>query len=131
LKFALLLELSHRVDLTIGVDAVKQAIGLTDFLKGALRNLFAQEFAFTQPMKDRQKILRLVTARPGIVRRDLLRASSLLARPFEDVIRTLVQEETILQQDGGFYPVTDPSVVSAPGSSRSTDTIHSINTGGK
>ena len=57
--------------------ALTSAIGLTDFLKAALGKLFEEEIAFTPGMKDRQKVLRLITNRPGISFRDLLRASSL------------------------------------------------------
>ncbi len=124
LKLAVLLEMSHRVDLRVSVDAVRQAITITEFLKSSLRVLFQQDFAFTQPMKDRQKILRLVLSRPGVSRRDLLRASNMLARPFEDVLRTLTQEDSIVVREGKYFAThdDDASVSSAAVSDGPTDT---------
>jgi hypothetical protein len=124
LKLAMLLEMSHRVDLRIGVDALRQAITIAEFLKSSLRALFQQEFAFTQPMKDRQKILRLVLSRPGISRRDLLRASSMLVRPFEDVLRTLTQEDSIVLRDGHYFATLDDAAAVSSGavSTGTTDT---------
>lgn len=120
LKFALLLHVSERQDLTISRDAVVKAIELVGYLKTSLAALFAQDFAFTQPMKDRQKLLRLITDRPGIKRRDLMRASSMLVRTFDEVIRTLRAEESVEERDGGYYPA-DPSAMSAPVSDGPTD----------
>jgi hypothetical protein len=59
--------------------ALKSAIGLTDSLKAALGKLFEEEIAFTPGMKDRQKVLHLITNRAGISFRDLLRV---LLTPF-------------------------------------------------
>ena len=66
--------------------ALTSAIGLTDFLKAALGKLFEEEIAFTPGMKDRQKVLRLITNRAGISFRDLLRASSLTKKQLEPAL---------------------------------------------
>lgn len=120
LKFALLLHVSHRQDLAITRDAVVKATELVAFLKASLTALFAQEFAFTQPMKDRQKLLRLVMGRPGIKRRDLMRSSSMLMKTFEEVMRTLQAEESVEFRDGCYFPI-ELSAPSAPVSDGTTD----------
>lgn len=108
LKVSMLLAISHRVDLRVGIDAVKQAIEIAEFLKRSLRHLFKADFAFTPGMKDRQKLLRLIANHPGgIKRRDLLRASSMLARAFDDITKTLIQEETVVLHDGKFHLAED------------------------
>lgn len=133
LKLAILLELSSTGSRVIGDDALESALALTAFLKNSLRWLFEEEFAFTEPMKHRQKLLRIVRARPGVERRDLIRASSLLMREFTPVIDTLLQEQSIELRDGGYWPLVDgveacdiqwgtASDASAPVSSRGTDT---------
>ncbi len=114
LKFAMLLEMSYRETLLVGLEAVEQAVQITELLKRSLKNLFLQEFAFTQPMKDRQKLLRLVSNRPGISRRELLRASNLLARAFDDVLNTLVQEGSVVKEGAGLYPCREVNALSAP-----------------
>jgi hypothetical protein len=114
LKFAILIQLAHDQTLTISPAALESAIELTDFLKASLRYLFAEEFAFTEPMRNRQKILRLVRARPGIERRDLMRAASLLVRDFEQVVSTLSAEERIERRGKQFFAletsVSQPAV---------------------
>ncbi len=59
LKIAMLLQLAHDARLVVSPEALESALGLTDFLKASLRHLFAEEFAFTEPMRNRQKLLRL------------------------------------------------------------------------
>ena len=46
-------------------DTLRSAIGLTEYLKAALRHLFEEEFAFTKDMQDRQRVLRIVRQRSG------------------------------------------------------------------
>jgi hypothetical protein len=105
LKIAMLLQLAHNRELEISPAAMTSALSLTDFLKASLAHLFAEEFAFTKPMQDRQKLLRLVRKHPdGISRRDLMRASSMLARDFEAVVSTLQQEELIVSKGRVFFP---------------------------
>jgi hypothetical protein len=113
LKLAMLIQLAHDRSLEISPAAMASALSLTDFLKASLRHLFAEEFAFTKPMQDRQKLLRLVRKNPaGISRRDLMRASSLLARDFDNVVSTLRQEELIVS-DGGLLKPADLAAESA------------------
>jgi hypothetical protein len=106
LKLAMLIQLAHDRSLEISPPAMASALSLTDFLKASLRHLFAEEFAFTKPMQDRQKVLRLIRKhQSGISRRDLMRASSMLARDFEAVVSTLMQEEVITRTDNRFIAV--------------------------
>lgn len=122
LKIAMLLQVAHDGALVISPEALTRAIELTDFLKASLRHLFAEEFAFSEPMRNRQKLLRLVRRYPkGISRRDLMRASNLLARDFDQIVSTLQQEERITLTAGGFIPL-DSSAESAPVSEPGTDT---------
>ena len=64
LKLALVLHVGTAGTLLMDDAALTSAIGLTDFLKAALGKLFEEEIAFTPGMKDRQKVLRLITNRP-------------------------------------------------------------------
>jgi hypothetical protein len=106
LKLAMLLELSSTGGRVVSDDSMESALDLTEFLKSSLRWLFEEEFAFTEPMRNRQKILRLVTAHPGIKFRDLLRASSLLKRDAMPVIDTLVAEQSVEFRDNGYWVVS-------------------------
>lgn len=117
LKFALLLQLATDRNTTIGADSLHRAIALTEALKNALRWLFESELAFTEDMRNRQKILRTVQRRPGIGRRELLRSSSLLLTKLEPIIRTLTAEGVIEYRDRGYWP----SVVSDGVSEGRTD----------
>lgn len=122
LKIAMILQLSHNRDLSIALPTLESAIALTDFLKATLRHLFAEEFAFSEPMRNRQKVLRLIKARPGIERRDLMRSASLLLRDFDQIVSTLSAEEIIERRGKQFFPV-EVSAPSAVVSSVSTDTV--------
>jgi hypothetical protein len=125
LKLAILIQLAHDQSLTISAAALERAIALTEFLKSCLRHLFAEEFAFTEPMRNRQKLLRLIRNRPGIERRELMRASSLLVRDFEAIVSTLSAEELIERRGKQFFPlessVSQQSVSEAP-----TDNVRSM-----
>jgi hypothetical protein len=123
LKLAMLLQVSSNSDLVISREALASALSLTDFLKASLRHLFAEEFAFTPQMQNRQKILRLVRKSPdGISRRDLMRAASLLARDFDAVVSTLIQEERICQR-GKTYVAAELAERSVPVSEEPTDSF--------
>jgi DNA-binding MarR family transcriptional regulator len=55
-------------------------------------------------MKDRQKVLRLITTRAGISFRDLLRASSLTKKQLEPALERLLCEGTVRREkDGCLY----------------------------
>jgi hypothetical protein len=120
LKLAMLLQLAHDRSLTITPEILESAIALTEYLKSALRHLFDEEFAFSEGMKDRQRVLRIVRARPGISFRDLLRASSMLKKNLAPVLDTLRAEEAIEFRDQLYFPA---SVASEPVSEKSTDTV--------
>jgi Protein of unknown function (DUF3987) len=109
LKFAMLLQVAHNRALVMAPEILASAIHLTEFLKAALRHLFDEEFAFTQDMRDRQKVLRLIRGRPGIVFRDLSRAASMLKKHLIPVLETLRAEEHIELRDQGWWPMSDTS----------------------
>ena len=125
LKLALVLHASTAGTLLMDDAALTSAIGLTDFLKAALGKLFEEEIAFTPGMKDRQKVLRIITNRAGISFRDLLRASRLTKKQLEPALDTLLCEGTVSREkDGRLYL----SAVSVPVSVGATDTVGPINT---
>jgi hypothetical protein len=109
LKFAMLLQLSHDAAPEISTDSLNRAIELTEFLKRALSHLFAEEFAFTREQQDRQKVLRHIRAKPGIVQRDLMRACSMSKRDMTLALDTLQAEERIRRVAEGrtisFWPI--------------------------
>jgi hypothetical protein len=110
LKFAMLLQLARDRSLVITSDTLERALSLTEFLKRSLRHLFEEEFAFTRDMQDRQRVLRAIQRRPGILYRDLLRASSLLKRQLDPVLDTLSAEGVVDRRPGdgktpaGYWP---------------------------
>jgi hypothetical protein len=105
LKIATLLQVSHNQQLCLTADSMERAIALTEFLKGSLRQLFAEEFAFSKDMQDRQRVLRAIQKRPdGVARRDLMRASSLLMRQFDGIIDTLIAEGRVVHRDKLYFP---------------------------
>ena len=125
LKLALVLHVGTAGTLLMDDAALTSAIGLTDFLKAALGKLFEEEIAFTPGMKDRQKVLRLITNRPGISYRDLLRASSLTKKQLEPALETLLCEGTVRREKDGCLYV---SALSVPVSKAPTDTVSPIST---
>ena len=119
LKLALVLHVSTAGNLLMTDAALDAAIGLTEYLKLALAKLFEEEIAFTPAMKDRQKVLRLITNRSGLSSRDLLRASSLTKKQLDPVLETLLWEGTVRREKDAIYL----SAVSVPVSEGVTDKV--------
>ena len=119
LKLALVLHVSTAGNLLMTDAALDAAIGLTEYLKLALAKLFEEEIAFTPAMKDRQKVLRLITKRSGLSYRDLLRASSLTKKQLDPVLETLLCEGTVRRERDAIYL----SAVSVPVSDGATDKV--------
>jgi Protein of unknown function (DUF3987) len=119
LKLALVLQVATFGTLVMNDQALTSAIELTEYLKLALAKLFDEEIAFTPAMKDRQKILRLITKRSGLSYRDLLRASSLTKKQLDPVLETLICEGTVRREKDAIYL----SAASAPVSDRPTDKV--------
>jgi len=84
-------------------DALDRAVGLTEFLKAALRHLFAEEFAFSKPMLDRQRVLRFIRSRPGCKRRDILRSCSLILKELWPVLASLDEKGRVARRDDDTY----------------------------
>jgi hypothetical protein len=103
LKLAALLQLSHNRDRVISQDALDRAIGLTEFLKAALRHLFAEEFAFSKPMQDRQRVLKFIRQHPGCKNRDILRNCNLILKDLWPVVSSLEAEGRIVTNTEGTY----------------------------
>jgi len=80
----------------ISTANMTDALNLVGWLQTNLRRLFSEEFALSsKAMQDRDRVLRLVarhSGNGGVSRRELLRASSLLARDFQPVLTTLEEE---------------------------------------
>ena len=75
---------------------------------------------------EQAKVLRLITNRPGISFRDLLRASSLTKKQLDPALETLLCEGTVRQEKDGCLYV---SALSVPVSKAATDTVSSISCG--
>jgi hypothetical protein len=120
LKFAILLQLSADRSLVISVDSLERAIGLTEFLKASLHQLFEDEFAIGKDMQERQRVLRAIQRHPGISQRDLMRSASLLKVKFDQIIATLLAEGRIDKRDGTYF--AEASSQSVPVSDWGTDT---------
>jgi hypothetical protein len=84
-------------------------LNLVGWLQDGLQKLFADEFTFSKDMQDKQKILRLITNKPGIPRRELLRASHMTVKVFDPILDTLRQEGSAVEQktaekERGWFP---------------------------
>lgn len=114
LKMALAINVSaDDVDnpLLMSEAAIEAAIGLTEFLKLSLAQLFDEEIAFTPDMRNRQKVLQMIRRKPGIAFRDISRNANLLKRPLEAVLETLKAEGLIDCKEGRFFPVSESVAV--------------------
>lgn len=108
LKLAGLVQLSQNRDLVLTADALERAIGLTEFLKAALRRLFAEDFAFSKSMQDRQRVLRYIRNNPGCKRRDILRNCGLILKELWPILSSLEEEGRVAPgADDTYLPVTD------------------------
>lgn len=110
LKFAGLLQLADDPStLTISALALTDALNLVGWLQDGLRQLFADEFTFSKDMQDEQKLLRLITNKPGITRRELLRASHMTVKVFDPILDTIRQEgsareDKTAEKERGWFP---------------------------
>lgn len=105
LKLAAILQVSHDRDRVVSRDCLDRAIALTEYLKASLRYLFAEEFAFSKPMQDRQRILRYVRDHAGCKRRDILRNCNVLIKELWPILGSLKEEGRIVQAgDETYWP---------------------------
>jgi hypothetical protein len=103
LKLAAILQVAHNRERAVTRDSLDRAIGLTEYLKASLRYLFAEEFAFSKPMQDRQRVLRYIRDHAGCKRRDILRNCNLILKDLWPVIGSLKEEGRITEGDGETY----------------------------
>jgi hypothetical protein len=105
LKLAAILQVSHNRDRVVSRDCLDRAIALTEYLKASLRYLFAEEFAFSKPMQDRQRILRYVRDHAGCKRRDILRNCNVLVKELWPILGSLKEEGRITEAgDETYWP---------------------------
>jgi hypothetical protein len=111
LKMALILHVARTMTLEMDEAALNSAIGLTEFLKAALAQLFEEEMAFTPDMKHRQKVLKQIRQHPGIHFRDVSRNTNVLKRQLDGILETLVAEELIQTKAKCYWPAVGPSAI--------------------
>jgi len=105
LKLAAILQVSHDRSRVVSRDSLDRAIALTEYLKAALRHLFAEEFAFSKPMQDRQRVLRYVRDHVGCKRRDLLRNCNVLIKELWPILGSLKEEGRVTEAgDETYWP---------------------------
>jgi hypothetical protein len=105
LKYAVLLELSISGSLRVSTATLEEALELVDYLKAVVTHLLRTEFSQTESAKKCQRILRVITERPGSKRGVLLKTTGYDAQELTRALSTLQEQEDIYQQDGGFWPV--------------------------
>jgi hypothetical protein len=103
LKLAAILQVSHDRERVVSRDCLDRAIGLTEYLKASLRYLFAEEFAFSKSMQERQRVLRYVRDHAGCKRRDILRNCNLILKELWPILGSLKEEGRISEAGGETY----------------------------
>jgi hypothetical protein len=104
MKFAGLLQLADDpTSLNISPLALTDALNLVGWLQDSLRQLFADEFTFSKDMQDRQKLLKIITNRPGILRRDLMRAAHMTVKQIDPILDTIRQDGSAVEQQKGWF----------------------------
>jgi hypothetical protein len=112
LKLATIITVATSGTLMMTDEALTSAIGLTEFMKAALGQLFDEDLAFTPDMRNRQRVLQAIRRHPGIAFRDLSRNSSLLKRQLDAVLETLRAEGLVETRDKALWPVGESVAVS-------------------
>jgi hypothetical protein len=89
------------VHFIIEPEALSRAIALVEFLKQTIIRLLGQELAPSKTAAAFQKVLKLVRQSAGgrITRRDLQRRSNFLADDFNKVMRSLLQDGRLKQEE--------------------------------
>ena len=97
LKFSMIFCLSQH-KMRIEKEHMDAAIEIANYLKQAVLFLLSEELAWTNHMKMKRKIVRLLKAAGGTdTRSNLMRRSSLSKRELDSVIETLIASEIVKQ----------------------------------
>jgi hypothetical protein len=105
LKYAMLLELSISGRLQLSTAALEEALELIDYLKAVVTHLLRTEFAQTDSAKKCQRILRVITERPGSKRGSLLKTTGYDAQELTRALTTLQEQGDVYEQDKTWWPV--------------------------
>lgn len=93
IKIALLLELAKgNKELIIGLDTLQSALLLVNYFKTTIRALVEDELVFTNDMKNKRKVYKIIKETKEIKKGELLNRSNMLKRSFDPVIETLIYE---------------------------------------
>ncbi len=96
LKIALIIHLAGTRGPSIGEASVRAAIGVIELLKPRYERLIEREFTFTRFEDHRKKVLDIIGSnQDGITRSSLMFLSKLKKRRLDEVLETLIEEESI------------------------------------
>jgi predicted transcriptional regulator len=101
LKIAVLEQISASSNpleaLNVGIEPMERAIYVVSWLADRLEELIGNEVTFTWFDKNKKKVLDLIRKnQDGIQRQDLTWHSHLKAKELNEIIDTLIQEESII-----------------------------------
>jgi hypothetical protein len=114
IKIAMLFEVSETKGLDISEVAMQKALALVDWLVDELAYMFVHDIAADRRMAKEQQLMRVVRDRPGITKRDALRAMHIPAKEFDGLVDSLKAKEyvEVLTKKG---TTGRPSIVLMPG----------------
>jgi len=95
IKIAMLFEVSEAKSLDISEVAMQKALKLIDWLVEELAYMFVNDIASDRRMAKEQQLMRVVRDRPGITKRDAMRAMHVPAKEFEGLAESLKAKEYI------------------------------------
>ncbi len=95
LKIALIVHIAAGGGPEISAESLRIAVGVLELLKPRYERLLEREFTFTRFEDHRKKVLDIITNNGTVSRSSLMFLSKLKKRRLDEVIDTLVEEETI------------------------------------
>ncbi len=104
LKYAVLLQVASTGSLYVSPEALDLAIQYADYHRAVISHLLAVEFAPTDTAKRQQRVLQVITKKPGIKRGDLMRSTGFDKREMDRALETLLEQGNVYQADKGYWP---------------------------
>jgi hypothetical protein len=99
IKFAMLNEVATSRKLVISEQSMAKALTTIDFLKGELKRLYTEELVFGKFAQIKNRVLKRIKQTGKISRSDLSRAIQISSRTLDSVIKTLLEEDHIDQDE--------------------------------
>jgi hypothetical protein len=99
-----LIELASTGSLTVSSASLDAALTLVDYQKRTIAHLLRTELATTESGKRLQRVLQVVTRKPGVNRKGMLQATGYNAGDLTPLLDTLTEREDVTYRDSGYWP---------------------------